>query len=98
MGWYVYILQCADRTLYTGITTDLERRVDEHNNDRAGARYTRARRPVSLVYAEVADSRSLASRREAAIKKLSRADKQLLVASQPERVTLRHDSPEPSAD
>jgi putative endonuclease len=75
-AWYVYILRCADGTLYTGITTDLERRVNEHNAGGAlGARYTRARRPVSLCHAESAASRAEAARREAAIKKLTRVAK-----------------------
>ncbi len=77
--WYVYILRCADGSLYTGITTDLQRRLLEHNSDDVrGARYTRARRPVSLVYSEDHSSRSAASKREAAIKKLSRAQKLVL--------------------
>jgi len=80
--WYVYILRCADGSLYTGVATDLQRRLQEHNhNDSLGARYTRARRPVTLVYNECAESRSQACRREAAIKKLSRAAKQRLIAS-----------------
>lgn len=73
--WYVYILRCADGSLYTGITTDLERRTREHNQGRAGARYTRVRRPVELVYSETVTDRSAAGQREAAIKKLSRTQK-----------------------
>jgi putative endonuclease len=74
--WWVYILRCADGSLYTGITTDTLRRVAEHNGGSArGARYTRSRRPVELVYAEMAASRATAARREAAIKRLDRADK-----------------------
>lgn len=76
--WYVYMLRCADDTLYTGVTTDLTRRVQEHNEAPEGAKYTRARRPVSLVHQETFASRSEACAREAAIKKLSRADKQAL--------------------
>ncbi len=72
-AWYVYILRCADGTLYTGVTTDLARRLREHNaGGRLGARYTRARRPVVLIHQETADNRSAASKREAAIKKLPR--------------------------
>ncbi|MEE2729424.1 MAG: GIY-YIG nuclease family protein [Pseudomonadota bacterium] len=78
-AWYVYILRCADDTLYTGITTDLARRAREHGEGRAGARYTRVRRPVQLVYSETVANRSEAARREAAIKKLSRAQKLLLL-------------------
>lgn len=74
--WYVYVLRCADDTLYTGITTDLQRRLDEHNGDgRLGARYTRSRRPVALVHSEQATDRAAAARREAAIKRLSRPQK-----------------------
>jgi putative endonuclease len=75
-AWWVYLLRCADGTLYTGITTDVMRRVAEHNGDGgAGARYTRSRRPVQLVYVEAAASRAAASRREAEIKQLDRARK-----------------------
>ena len=75
-SWYLYMVRCADDTLYTGITTDLQRRLEEHNgDDRIGARYTRARRPVVLVYSEQAESRSAAASREAAIKKLTRQQK-----------------------
>ncbi len=79
--WHVYILRCADGSLYTGVATDLRRRLAEHNGDgKPGARYTRARRPVSLVYSEAAASRADACRREAAIKKLRKAEKERLVA------------------
>ena len=80
--WIVYILRCKDDSLYTGITIDMERRLLEHNGDnRLGSRYTRARRPVTLVYQEQVASRSLAAKREAQIKQLSKADKELLIAS-----------------
>ena len=79
MSWKVYILTCADSTLYTGITTDIERRIDEHNNNNKGARYTRARRPVELAYQESCASRSDASRREHAIKQLNRTEKLELI-------------------
>lgn len=74
-SWFVYILQCVDKTYYTGITTDLERRVEEHNSSPKGARYTRAKRPVHLVYSESCDNRSEASKREHQIKKLTRSQK-----------------------
>jgi len=78
------MLHCADGSLYTGITTDVARRVAEHNGDGGlGARYTRSRRPVALVYVESADSRAQASRREAAIKRLDRARKLALSAASP---------------
>ena len=74
--WYVYILKCADNTLYTGITVDVERRIDEHNNDnKLAAKYTRVRRPVKLVYQEQLKTRSLATKREMQIKKLKRNEK-----------------------
>ena len=76
--WLVYILRCRDNTLYTGITNDLENRLQSHN-EKCGARYTRARLPVTLVYQENASSRSQASRREAAIKKLTRQKKLNLI-------------------
>lgn len=78
--WHVYLLRCADGTLYCGITTDLERRVAEHNRG-DGARYTRGRRPVELVYAETAADRSEAARREYEIKQMSRTQKEALFAS-----------------
>jgi len=79
-NWYVYILRCADDTLYTGVTTDTERRVREHNGEiKGGARYTQARRPVTLVWCEPHDGRSQACRREAELKRLTRAEKLRLV-------------------
>jgi putative endonuclease len=78
---FVYILRCADGTLYTGWTTDVERRVAQHNAGR-GARYTRARRPVTLAYREEVPDRSAAMRREWAIKKLDRERKERLVELQ----------------
>ena len=74
MSWFVYMIECADGSLYTGVTTDIERRVEQHNSG-CGARYTRARRPVRLVYSEPALDRAGAQRRESAIKQLSRAGK-----------------------
>lgn len=77
--WYVYILQCADHSLYTGTTTDPVRRLHEHNHDdRLGAAYTRGRRPVSLFYMESCPDRSAALRREHAIRQLRREEKLLL--------------------
>ena len=73
--WYVYIVRCADNTLYTGMTNDLLRRIAQHNAGTA-ARYTRARLPVSLVYQEEAGNRSEALKREYAIKQLSRKQKE----------------------
>lgn len=73
--YYLYILECADGTLYTGITVDLERRLKEHNGSGLGARYTRARRPVKLVYSEEFPNRSTASSAESRIKRLPREEK-----------------------
>ena len=74
--WTVYLLQCADGTLYTGIARDLQRRLSQHNGEIAGGpKYTRGRRPVQLLWHAEAADRSLALRREAAIKRLSRRDK-----------------------
>lgn len=78
--WYVYILKCADNTLYTGITVDVERRIEEHNtHNKLAAKYTRARRPVKLVYQEELKTRGLATKREMAIKKLKRSAKVELI-------------------
>lgn len=82
MDWYVYLLNCADNTYYTGITTDPQRRLQEHNNnDKKAARYTRARRPVNMVYFELCDNRSAAASREYEIRRLSRKHKDLLALS-----------------
>jgi putative endonuclease len=77
--WWVYILRCADDTLYTGITTDLERRIAEHDAGE-GAKYTRGRGPVELVYSERQPDRSSASQREYALKQYSRDEKLELLA------------------
>jgi putative endonuclease len=79
-NWFVYLLRCSDNTFYAGVATDIERRVKQHNGELAGgARYTRGRRPVSVVWQQDCDSRSEALKREAAIKKLSRTQKLNLV-------------------
>ncbi len=79
--WYVYIVRCSDQSLYTGITTDIARRLREHNGEAAsGARYTLAKRPVAVVYLEPAPTRSEALKRESAIKKLSHRQKEKLYA------------------
>ena len=78
--YYLYIVQCSDNTLYTGIATELERRIKEHNESDKGAKYTRVRRPVTLVYSESYPDRSTASKREYMIKKkMSRAEKLKLI-------------------
>jgi len=73
--YFLYILQCVDQTLYTGITTNLDRRIKEHNSSKLGAKYTKIRRPVKLVYSKEFENRSEASKEESRIKKLSRQDK-----------------------
>jgi len=78
LSWQVYILECADGTLYTGITNDLDARIATHNTGK-GARYTRSRLPVQLVYSEPAADRSAASSREAQLKSLSRSEKLTLL-------------------
>lgn len=76
---FVYIVECADGTLYTGWTTDVEKRLQTHNAGE-GAKYTRSRRPVRLLYSETCADKSAALKREAEIKRLSRADKLALIA------------------
>lgn len=77
--YYLYILECVDNTLYTGITVDLKRRLKEHNTSKLGAKYTRARRPVKLVYSKKFRNRSLASKAENKMKNLSRVEKLKIV-------------------
>jgi putative endonuclease len=80
--WTVYIVRCADGSLYTGIATDVARRIEEHNTDNLlAANYTRARRPVALEYQELAATRSTAGKREHQIKQMSRKAKEALVLS-----------------
>lgn len=82
-SWHVYILQCADTTLYTGIAKDLSRRLMQHNGELVGGpKYTRGRRPVRLVWSDEVADRGAALQREAAIKKLRRAEKLRLIAIQ----------------
>jgi len=73
--WYVYIVKCKDKTLYTGVTTDLKRRIKEHNDSVLGAKYVKGRRPVKLVYSIKKKNKSKAQKEECRIKKLSRAEK-----------------------
>ena len=80
MGYLIYILRCGDGTLYTGCTNDLPRRLQAHQSGR-GAKYTRSRLPVELIYQEPAADRSAALRREAAIKRLDRRRKLALIAA-----------------
>lgn len=78
--WFVYILRCADNSLYTGVALDIDKRLDEHNGIvKNGAKYTQARRPVTLVYQEASASRSTAYKREYAIKSLKKHEKESLI-------------------
>lgn len=81
MAHFVYILECADGTLYTGYTKDLEKRLAKHNGTKSGARYTRGRRPVALRYSEKFRTVGKALRREAEIKGFSREGKLALISS-----------------
>lgn len=87
--YYVYMLRCADGTFYIGFSNDVEKRVRIHNEGKAGAKYTKARRPVSLVYKELCESKSDALKREWQLKKLTRAQKQDLIMSQKETARVR---------
>jgi len=80
--YYLYILACSDQTLYIGITTDLKRRINEHNFSKLAAKYTSGRRPVKLVYAKKFDNHSLALKEEFKIKKLSRLKKLEIIKKQ----------------
>jgi putative endonuclease len=77
--WYVYMVRCSDGTLYTGMTNDLPKRIEAHNSGRDGARYTKSRRPVQLVYAEKVASKSAAAKLEIRIKNLPRSKKKRLI-------------------
>ena len=81
MTWIIYIMECADKSLYTGITNDLERRLEEHNTGK-GAKYTKRRGPLTVRYAECQDTKGAALTREAAIKSLPRSEKLALIATQ----------------
>jgi putative endonuclease len=77
--YFLYILKCADKSLYAGITTDLKRRVSEHNSTKLGAKYTASRQPVRIVYSKKFKNRSAASKEEVRIKKLKRFQKWELI-------------------
>ena len=84
--WYLYILRCKDDTLYTGITTDVEKRLEAHRAGR-GAKYTRGRTPLELVYRETCGTHSQALKREVEIKKMTRQEKQNLIGKTEEKPT-----------
>ncbi len=81
MTHYVYILECADKSLYAGCTNNLEKRLDQHNNSKSGAHYTKIRRPVTLKYSESFETLKEARKREAELKRLPRKKKLELIAS-----------------
>jgi putative endonuclease len=92
LNWHVYIILCSDDTLYTGITTDIERRMRQHA-DGSGAKYFRGRQPKQLLYLEGGHDRSSASKRELSIKGLKRPEKQLLVCSEANAVYSKGETP-----
>ena len=79
-AWYLYVVHCYDNTLYTGITTNLKRRTNEHNTSLRGSKYTRTRRPVRLVYWKVFENRSRAQKAEYKFKKLTRQQKNEVIS------------------
>jgi putative endonuclease len=93
-SWFVYIVRCCDGSYYTGITTDLVRRMAEHNSSGQGAKYTRPRRPVALVYFEAAQSRSTAAQREYRIRKMNPLGKTKLIAEYTAKAASLHQPPE----
>lgn len=78
-SWFIYIVRCANNSLYTGITTDVDRRVHEHQNTSKGAKYLKGKGPIELVWTTQADNRSQASQIEYQIKRLSKSDKERLI-------------------
>jgi len=89
MKYYLYILECADRSYYTGITTDLERRLKEHNESpKKGAKYTRTKKPCRIVYTEEYPNRSLATKREQEIKRMNSARKESIIRRQRVRIGI----------
>lgn len=90
-SWYVYILRCADGSLYTGITNDVERRLAQHNSVGSTTKYTRSRQPVELVYFERATDRAAALRREIKIKQMATADKAQLAEGPRDKPACRQD-------
>ena len=79
MKWFLYVLQCSDGTYYTGVTTDMKRRLNEHNTSKRGAKYTKTRRPVKLVYLSGYESRSSAQKAEYKFKQLTRKQKEAII-------------------
>jgi putative endonuclease len=90
-SWYIYIVRCNDGTLYTGITKNLDKRIDEHNSGNGGAKYTRFRRPVRLVYTEQVESRSDAAKREYQLKKMPLTKKNELIIAPAGKNSMKND-------
>ncbi len=86
MPYYTYIVECADKSLYTGCTNDLKARISQHNNSKGGAHYTKIRRPVKLIYFEEFETLAKGRHREAEIKKLKHAEKLKLVLTHPFKI------------
>ena len=82
--WFLYVVECNDKSLYTGITTDIERRVEEHNHSKKGAKYTASRRPVHIVFAKIFENQSQASKAENRFKKLTRDKKLKIITGEAE--------------
>ena len=82
-AWFLYVLRCADDTFYTGTTTDITRRINEHNTKKCGAKYTKTRRPVKLVFWLDFENRSKAQKAEYQFKKLTRAQKEKIINASP---------------
>lgn len=79
-NWTIYMVRCSDNSLYTGITKDIDKRLDEHNSgNKLGAKYTRSRGPVTLVYTEKAESHSQAAKREYEIKQMGKKSKEMML-------------------
>lgn len=83
LPWFVYIVKCSDKTLYTGITKNITKRIEEHNTSPLGAKYTRGRRPVNLLYSQKMKNKSQALKKEWSIKRLSKNKKILLIKKEP---------------
>jgi len=77
--WYFYVVQCSDNTLYAGVTTNINRRIQEHNTNNLGAKYTKTRRPVKLIYHKFFENRSTAQKAEYKFKKLTRKQKEKII-------------------
>ena len=86
MSWFLYVVQCSDGSLYTGVTTDIERRIREHNGSKRGAKYTRGRRPVKLIYVKDCRDRFEALREERKFKSLSRKEKLKIIEKSAEEI------------